>query len=72
MSIRRAPRSVEPAQHRVSNANKDALEDLDAVAYLENIEHITDSKSHPQPPLPRTDNYPGAGTSLIEYIAEPW
>ena len=45
---------------------------MDAFSYLEHVENIADSESHPQPPLPETGVYPSAGALLIDYIAEPW
>jgi hypothetical protein len=62
---------MEPAQHLEFQAINDAVEDLEAFPYFEYVENITDCASEPLPPLPRTEIYPGAGTSLINSIAEP-
>jgi len=46
---------------------------LDAFPHLEHIEIIANSESQPpSPPRLQTDIYPGAGTLLINYNAEPW
>jgi len=73
LTIRSAPRRLEPAQPGEFNADKDSVEELEVFPYLEHVQNITDSQSQLQPPpLPQMDSYPGAGAALIEYIAEPW
>jgi len=73
LTIRSSPRCVEPAQHRVFNTNKNSLEDLDVLHYLEHLENVADSQSQsPLPPQLRTESFAGAGAPRSHYIAGPW
>jgi len=45
LSVRSAPRRVEPAEHREFNVTKDLVEDLEACPYLEYLENIADLES---------------------------
>jgi len=72
LTIRSAPRRVEPAHRCELHAKIDPVQDLDGFLYFEHVGNIADTESQPQLPLPRTEICPGAGAHLIDCIAEPW
>jgi hypothetical protein len=73
LTIRSAPRRIEPTQHRAFNASKESVEDWIAFPDLEHDENIADSDSQPSPPpLPLTETNSSTGAPLSDYIAEPW
>jgi hypothetical protein len=73
LTIRSAPRHIEPTQGREFNAKRDSVRDLDTCPYLEHAENIADSESQPLPPhLLRSELFLGASALLFDYIAEPW
>jgi len=69
LTIGSSPRRVELTQHREFNATKHSVEDLDPFPYLKHVENVTDLESQSQPPLPRTEIYPGTSAPPIDYIA---
>jgi len=71
LTVRRAPRRVEPTQHHEFKAYKDSVEDLNEFPYLGNLENIAGFQSQPLlPALPRTETYSCAGGTLTDYISE--
>jgi len=73
LTIRSAPRHLEPAQHHEFNASKDSVEELDVFPCLKHLDNITDLEFQPPPPpSPPTEPYPSAGAQRSIYIAAPW
>jgi len=74
LTVRSAPRSVDPAQCREFNANKDSVKYLDLFPNRKHLEIIADSESQPPPPppLPPRATHSSAGAALSDGIPEPW
>jgi hypothetical protein len=47
LTVHSLPRSIEPTQRPEFNANTDSVEDLDAYAYLADVENIADTDFQP-------------------------
>jgi hypothetical protein len=61
-----AQRRRRPVRPREFNANKDPVEDPDALPY---IEHLNERESTP-PPQPYTETFPKAGAPLLDYLPQ--
>jgi len=73
LTIRSAPRLVEPAHCQQFHNINYSVEDLDAFPQLEQVQYIADTDSQRMPPpLHRTETYPPSGSRLSDCFATPW